>query len=145
VSLRGTISGLRKVLESLVKRGLPSPAEETDAAMSCASLAWQKWLGSSGELHWECFLVLPARNSRRLQGSTKKVLEQSPIIINRMARGDKKTSITPSPFAVFLCTWNASRSIFAEYFMKDMGSSRFVEAFSGWCDAERSGVSRERP
>jgi len=30
---------------------------------------------------------------------------------------------------LFLCTWNASRSIFAEYFMKDMGSSRF-EAFS---------------
>jgi arsenate reductase len=26
---------------------------------------------------------------------------------------------------LFLCTWNASRSIFAEYFMKDMGSSRF--------------------
>ena len=30
---------------------------------------------------------------------------------------------------LFLCTWNASRSIFAEYFMKDMGSSRF-DAFS---------------
>jgi protein-tyrosine-phosphatase len=30
---------------------------------------------------------------------------------------------------LFLCTWNASRSIFAEYFMKDMGSNRF-EAFS---------------
>src|ERR1700746_722036 len=30
---------------------------------------------------------------------------------------------------LFLCTWNATRSIFAEYFMKDMGSDRF-EAFS---------------
>jgi len=30
---------------------------------------------------------------------------------------------------LFLCTWNASRSIFAEYFMKDLGSDRF-EAFS---------------
>jgi len=30
---------------------------------------------------------------------------------------------------LFLCTWNASRSIFAEYFMKDIGSIRF-EAFS---------------
>ena len=30
---------------------------------------------------------------------------------------------------LFLCTWNASRSIFAEYFMKDIGSDRF-EAFS---------------
>ena len=30
---------------------------------------------------------------------------------------------------LFLCTWNASRSMFAEYFMKEMGSSRF-EAFS---------------
>jgi arsenate reductase (thioredoxin) len=30
---------------------------------------------------------------------------------------------------LFLCTWNASRSIFAEYFMKDIGSGRF-EAFS---------------
>ena len=31
---------------------------------------------------------------------------------------------------LFLCTWNASRSIFAEYFMKDIGSDRF-EALSG--------------
>jgi arsenate reductase (thioredoxin) len=30
---------------------------------------------------------------------------------------------------LFLCTWNASRSIFAEYFMKDLGSRRF-DAFS---------------
>jgi arsenate reductase (thioredoxin) len=30
---------------------------------------------------------------------------------------------------LFLCTWNASRSIFAEYFMKELGSARF-EAFS---------------
>ena len=30
---------------------------------------------------------------------------------------------------LFLCTWNASRSIFAEYFMKEIGSNRF-EAFS---------------
>jgi arsenate reductase (thioredoxin) len=30
---------------------------------------------------------------------------------------------------LFLCTWNASRSIFAEYFMKELGSDRF-EAFS---------------
>jgi arsenate reductase (thioredoxin) len=30
---------------------------------------------------------------------------------------------------LFLCTWNASRSIFAEYFMKHMASDRF-EAFS---------------
>ena len=30
---------------------------------------------------------------------------------------------------LFLCTWNASRSIFAEYFMKEMGADRF-EAFS---------------
>jgi arsenate reductase len=30
---------------------------------------------------------------------------------------------------LFLCTWNASRSIFAEYFMKEIGSARF-EAFS---------------
>jgi arsenate reductase len=30
---------------------------------------------------------------------------------------------------LFLCTWNASRSIFAEYFMKEMGSDRF-EVFS---------------
>ena len=30
---------------------------------------------------------------------------------------------------LFLCTWNASRSIFAEYFMKDIGLGRF-EAFS---------------
>ena len=30
---------------------------------------------------------------------------------------------------LFLCTWNASRSIFAEYFMKDIGVGRF-EAFS---------------
>ena len=30
---------------------------------------------------------------------------------------------------LFLCTWNASRSIFAEYFMKDFGAGRF-EAFS---------------
>jgi arsenate reductase len=30
---------------------------------------------------------------------------------------------------LFLCTWNASRSIFAEYFMKDIGACRF-EAFS---------------
>jgi arsenate reductase len=30
---------------------------------------------------------------------------------------------------LFLCTWNASRSIFAEYFMKEMGSSRF-DSFS---------------
>jgi arsenate reductase (thioredoxin) len=30
---------------------------------------------------------------------------------------------------LFLCTWNASRSIFAEYFTKDIGSDRF-EAFS---------------
>ena len=30
---------------------------------------------------------------------------------------------------LFLCTWNASRSIFAEYFMKDIVSERF-EAFS---------------
>jgi arsenate reductase len=30
---------------------------------------------------------------------------------------------------LFLCTWNASRSIFAEYFLKDIGSDRF-EAFS---------------
>src|SRR6516162_2460855 len=36
----------------------------------------------------------------------------------------------PQKFKIlFLCTWNASRSIFADYFMKDMGSSRF-EAFS---------------
>jgi arsenate reductase (thioredoxin) len=30
---------------------------------------------------------------------------------------------------LFLCTWNASRSIFAEYFMKEMGSARF-DSFS---------------
>jgi protein-tyrosine-phosphatase len=30
---------------------------------------------------------------------------------------------------LFLCTWNASRSIFGEYFMKEIGSDRF-EAFS---------------
>ena len=30
---------------------------------------------------------------------------------------------------LFLCTWNSSRSIFAEYFMKDIGVGRF-EAFS---------------
>jgi arsenate reductase (thioredoxin) len=30
---------------------------------------------------------------------------------------------------LFLCTWNASRSIFAEYFMKEIASGRF-EAFS---------------
>jgi protein-tyrosine-phosphatase len=30
---------------------------------------------------------------------------------------------------LFLCTRNASRSIFAEYFMKDIGSDRF-ETFS---------------
>ena len=30
---------------------------------------------------------------------------------------------------LFLCTWNASRSIFAEYFMKEIASDRF-EAFS---------------
>jgi len=30
---------------------------------------------------------------------------------------------------LFLCTWNASRSIFAEYFMKELGSARF-EPFS---------------
>jgi arsenate reductase len=30
---------------------------------------------------------------------------------------------------LFLCTWNASRSIFAEYFMNDISSGRF-EAFS---------------
>jgi arsenate reductase len=30
---------------------------------------------------------------------------------------------------LFLCTWNSSRSIFAEYFMKDLGSRHF-EAFS---------------
>src|SRR5271157_1089941 len=30
---------------------------------------------------------------------------------------------------LFLCTWNASRSIFAEYFMKDFAADRF-EAFS---------------
>jgi arsenate reductase len=30
---------------------------------------------------------------------------------------------------LFLCTWNSSRSIFAEYFMKDIGLDRF-EAFS---------------
>jgi len=30
---------------------------------------------------------------------------------------------------LFLCTWNASRSIFAEYFLKDIGLGRF-EAFS---------------
>src|SRR6476469_10307610 len=36
----------------------------------------------------------------------------------------------PQKFKIlFLCTWNASRSILAEYFMKDMGSSRF-ESFS---------------
>jgi len=36
----------------------------------------------------------------------------------------------PPKFKIlFLCTWNASRSIFAEYFMKEIGSSRF-EAFS---------------
>jgi arsenate reductase (thioredoxin) len=29
----------------------------------------------------------------------------------------------------FLCAWNASRSIFAEYFMKEIGSDRF-EGFS---------------
>ena len=30
---------------------------------------------------------------------------------------------------LFLCTWNASRSIFAEYFMRELGSYRF-DAFS---------------
>jgi arsenate reductase (thioredoxin) len=30
---------------------------------------------------------------------------------------------------LFLCTWNASRSIFAEYFMKEIASGRF-ESFS---------------
>src|SRR5271166_776400 len=30
---------------------------------------------------------------------------------------------------LFLCTWNAGRSIFAEYFIKDIGVGRF-EAFS---------------
>jgi arsenate reductase (thioredoxin) len=30
---------------------------------------------------------------------------------------------------LFLCTWNVSRSIFAEYFMKELGSDRF-EPFS---------------
>ena len=32
---------------------------------------------------------------------------------------------------LFLCTWNASRSIFAEYFMKDIGSSRFDALSAG--------------
>ncbi len=36
----------------------------------------------------------------------------------------------PEKFKIlFLCTWNASRSIFAEYFMKELGSARF-ESFS---------------
>jgi arsenate reductase len=30
---------------------------------------------------------------------------------------------------LFLCTWNASRSIFAEYFMKEFGAAKF-DAFS---------------
>jgi arsenate reductase len=32
---------------------------------------------------------------------------------------------------LFLCTWNASRSIFAEYFMKDIGSGRFEVLSAG--------------
>jgi len=32
---------------------------------------------------------------------------------------------------LFLCTWNASRSIFAEYFMKDIGSDRFEALSAG--------------
>jgi arsenate reductase (thioredoxin) len=32
---------------------------------------------------------------------------------------------------LFLCTWNASRSIFAEYFMKDIGSGRFEALSAG--------------
>jgi protein-tyrosine-phosphatase len=32
---------------------------------------------------------------------------------------------------LFLCTWNASRSIFAEYFMKELGSSRFASFSAG--------------
>ena len=35
---------------------------------------------------------------------------------------------------LFLCTWNAGRSIFAEYFMKDLGAARF--------DAYSAGVNR---
>ncbi len=36
----------------------------------------------------------------------------------------------PQKFSIlFLCTWNAGRSIFAEYFMKELGFARF-DAFS---------------
>ena len=38
---------------------------------------------------------------------------------------------SPKPkFSIlFLCTWNAGRSIFAEYFMKELGAAKF-DAFS---------------
>ena len=32
---------------------------------------------------------------------------------------------------LFLCSWNSSRSIFAEYFMKDIGSDRFEALSAG--------------
>ena len=32
---------------------------------------------------------------------------------------------------LFLCTWNASRSIFAEYFMNDIGAGRFEALSAG--------------
>jgi arsenate reductase len=40
-----------------------------------------------------------------------------------MDRPNQKFSI------LFLCTWNAGRSIFAEYFMKELGAAKF-DAFS---------------
>jgi arsenate reductase (thioredoxin) len=32
---------------------------------------------------------------------------------------------------LFLCTWNASRSIFAEYFMRELGANRFDAVSAG--------------
>ena|SRR6516225_8381003 len=56
----------------------------------------------------------------QLLGDCKSSNESSSFPMSRPAQKFK---------ILFLCTWNASRSIFAEYFMKEMGSSRF-EAFS---------------
>jgi arsenate reductase len=69
---------------------------------------------------------------RRISPETDQIVATGRVRFATVTGNISTTSMqTPAQkFRIlFLCTWNASRSIFAEFFMKELGSDRF-EAFS---------------